>query len=138
MKGLIIAAPGGERLALDEHTLRAGAVRKWGDVVHARLSTLPSLALTLDVEPADETSFAIDFTADGKTIIADGLPRQNADVAALVRSLLPADAPRVIAFDQSWSCHVELVHGITPDGFLVGEADHGTPGWNANDPDGLS
>ncbi|HEY0216755.1 MAG TPA: hypothetical protein VGC57_10225, partial [Cellulomonas sp.] len=77
----------------------------------------------------------IDYWRDRTAITTDGTIPQRAEVAAWVRSLLPADAPRLIAFDTGWFSHVELVHGITAEDFLANVVDHSVPGWNEGDPD---
>jgi hypothetical protein len=49
--------------------------------------------------------------------------------------LIPDDFPRVIVADGDFSCHVELVPGITEEQFRASVVDHSVPGWNDGDPD---
>lgn len=67
----------------------------------------------LNVTPRDAPPFRV-TALDPATLTLDGLPDQNAVVAALVRQLLPDDFPRVIAFEPDGNVYVDLVPGITP------------------------
>ena len=98
-----------------------GAVRsRWGtDSVTTVSGISDQLACVVRVRD-DGGPFRIEIDADLSRVGADGTPAQNEVVACLVRSTMPADAPRIIAFDGSWGWHAELVAGITPQTF----ADH--------------
>ncbi|HEY0216591.1 MAG TPA: hypothetical protein VGC57_09385, partial [Cellulomonas sp.] len=61
--------------------------------------------VNVQIEPTDESFFQIDYWRDRTAITTDGTIPQRAEVAAWVRSLLPADAPRLIAFDTGWFSH---------------------------------
>jgi len=91
--------------------------------------------VTLHVSPPGGPGFTVDHDVDASSVRTDGTPEQAAAVAAWVRSLLPAEFPRVIASDPGWSWHVELVHGITADRVLSEQVSHADPAWAQDDPD---
>lgn len=95
----------------------------------------PPVEHGVDVRPPGEPGFAIAWLPRSGIISVDGTREQNAMVAAWVRSQLPADFPRVIAYDDDWSWHVDLVWGITSEQVLANTVSHSDPGWNAGDPD---
>lgn len=96
---------------------------------------LPNTDQSIDVVLEGEPGFLISHDRGGDAIRCDGMPEQNAQVAAWIRSLLPADFPRLIAYDGSWGWHVELTHGITAEEFLANEINHDDPHWADGDSD---
>ena len=72
---------------------------------------------------------------DLESINLDGPQEQNLATAAWLRSLMPVETPRVIAFDGAWTMHVELTHGCTAESLRGNCVDHSVPGWDARDPD---
>ena len=57
------------------------------------------------------------------------------ETVAWYRSLLPVDSPRIIACDEGWNGHVDLVPGITAEDVADRWVDHTIDGWNTGDPD---
>ena len=96
---------------------------------------LPGTDQSIDVTRAGEPGFLIDRTRHTGGVRCDGTREQNAEVAAWIRSLLPADFPRVIAFDQAWTFQVELTHGIKAEEVLANAISHDDPHWSDGDPD---
>jgi hypothetical protein len=133
--GLLIASPTGSPLPLTAQALNTAARERWGEAATVRSDPLPTLATNIWVEVEGQPFFQIDLQQDLSAISCDGNDDQTADVAVWVRSLLPADAPRIIATDEAFSCHVELVPGITVEQFRRSVIDHSLPGWNDGDPD---
>jgi hypothetical protein len=120
---------------LSAQALNTAARERWGDAATVRSESLPTLATNIWVEVEGQPFFQIDLQRDLSAISCDGNDDQTADVAVWVRSLLPADAPRIIATDEAFSCHVELVPGITVEQFRESVIDHSVPGWSDGDPD---
>jgi len=136
LREVIVASPSGAVLDVDAGDLVALASARWGaHAVTSHASDLPNTAVTIRVTPDDEPGFQIDVAADGQSVSADGTPEQNAEVALLVSRALPAERPRVIAFDQGWTVHVDLTAGMTLDELRSRLVDHSVPGWGADDPD---
>lgn len=96
---------------------------------------VPRVAVTVRVSDPGRPGFTIDLPDDCLSVHVDGTPEQDAEVAAWVRSLLPADFPRLIGSDQGWGWHVELVHGVTPERVLSERVSHEDPHWADGDPD---
>ena len=136
MKRAIVISPTGEPLPLEANALAAAAARRWPDqiVVKGERDFLPGIALTIDVRPVGAPGFNIDLLTDSTSVHMDGTPDQNIELAAWLRSLMPADAPRIIVCDQAWSMHAELPSGVTANKIRTTIVDHSTPGWDANDP----
>jgi len=117
---IIICAVGGGPMPTTPDQIADAIIGRWGaDAVGDAPLVSSHLARTLQIRNADGR-FQIDIEHGAGQVSADGTPEQNEVVACLVRSTMPADAPRIIAFDGSWGWHAELVAGITPQTF----ADH--------------
>lgn len=136
MHGMIVARPRGGRLPLDVGAVVAAARRRWGAAVQVRRDP-PGLhsVLTLEVEPVGETFFHVDVMDDLGSVNLDGTPEQNLATAAWLRSLMPAEAARMIVFDVAWTMHAELRHGCTAQSLRAALVDHAVPGWDADEPD---
>ena len=135
MKRAMIISPTGTPLPLTADTLVEAAQQHWpGRVNVLGPGERVKAALTIDVNPVGEPGFLIDLSSTGASIRLDGTPEQNVETAAWLRSLMPADAPRIIVCDQAWSMHAELPSGVTADKIRTTIVDHSTPGWDANDP----
>lgn len=121
---VIISMVGGDPMPTTEAQVTRAITQAWGpasvDVVPA---VSDQLARTLRIHDADGR-FIVDITREVGSVTANGTPAQNEKLACLVRGLLPSDAPRVIAFDGSWSWHAELVAGITPETFAAHVVEH--------------
>lgn len=91
--------------------------------------------VSVNVVLPGEPGFMVDHDERGDAVRVDGTSAQNAAVAAWVRWLLPQEFPRVIAIEEGWAWHVELVHGITPERVLSERVSHQDPDWAAGDPD---
>jgi len=117
---IIICAVGGGPMPTTPDRIADAIIDHWGAgaVRDAKLVS-DSLARTLWISDTDG-HLQVDIEHGADQVSADGTPEQNEVVACLVRSTMPTDAPRIIAFDGSWSWHAELVAGITPQTF----ADH--------------
>lgn len=136
LREVIVASPSGAALEVAAADLVTLASKRWGaHAVTWRTSDLPNTATTIRVTPDDEPGFQIDLAADGQSVSADGTPEQNVEVAHLVNRALPAERPRVIAFDQGWTVHVDLTADMTLDDLRSRLVDHSVPGWNADDPE---
>jgi hypothetical protein len=133
MNRMLIAAPSGVALPLSADELNAAARRRWRTAV--RIDDEPGLATNIKIDVPGQSSFQIDYTGRHTAIRCDGDERQQIEVAVWVRSLIPDDFPRVIACDNMWSRHVDLVAGITEEQFRASVVDHSVPGWNDGDPD---
>lgn len=136
MSGVIIARPDQGELPIDLEKLVECAREQWGSAVGVRHDP-PGLhsVLTLDIDPPGEPFFHIDVMPDSKSINLDGTPEQNLAVAAWLRSLMPAQTPRIIVFDEAWTSHSELDFGGTAESLRTRAVDHSVPGWDTNDPD---
>lgn len=53
----------------------------------------------------------------------DGLPDQNERVAAALRAVIPADAPRIVAIDPDRNAFVDLPAGVTAEQISAGWRD---------------
>ena len=131
---LIVTAPSGRPLA-EGSTLITAARERFASAVRVQPSppgcaTDFHLYVTLDGDSLTVSHFADDASISVET---SDLPLQEA--VAWYRSLLPADFPRVIAFDQGWNGHVDLHHGITAQEVADRWVDHAVDGWNTGDPD---
>ena len=136
LREVIVASPSGAALDVAAADLVTLASARWGaHAVTSHASDLPNTTTTIRVTPDDKPGFRIDLVEDGQSVSADGTPEQNADVALLVNRALPAERPRVIAFDQGWTVHVDLTAGMTLDDLKSRLVDHSVPGWNADDPE---
>ncbi len=121
-------------LSADEFV--AAAIERYGQSARVIGDTgTPNTDQAVDVTRPGEPGFQIDHDRSGDSIRCDGMREQNAEVAAWIRSLLPADFPRLIAFDQAWTWHVDLTHGITAEEVLANEISHDDPSWGEGDPD---
>ena len=136
LREVIVASPSGAVLDVAAGDLMTLASAHWGaHAVTSHASELPNTAVTIRVTPDDEPGFQIDLSADGRSVSADGTPQQNVEVAYLVNRALPAGRPRVIAFDQGWTVHVDLTADMTIDEVRSQLVDHTAPGWNDDDPE---
>jgi hypothetical protein len=133
--GIIIAAVPLGPLPLAVADLVRAAAERWGEHADVKENPLESLDANIWLEIPGQTFFQIDYTKDHSAIHCDGTDEQNIEVALWVRSLIPDDFPRVIVADGDFSCHVELVPGITEEQFRASVVDHSVPGWNDGDPD---
>lgn len=88
------------------------------------------LYVTLPHERLTITTFV-----EGTSVSLESGDDEVTDALAWYRSLLPADFPRVIAFDPGWNGHVELPAGVRGRDIAAGWVDHSVEGWNADDPD---
>ncbi len=133
---MIVSRPTEGDLPVSLDDLGAAARERWGAWVTERhTSVVPNAVLTLEVEPPGEPEFTVEVMRGPRSINLDGTPVQNYATAAWLRSLMPADAPRVIVFDDAWSMHADLTYGCTAEGLRAGTVDHSVPGWDAGDPD---
>ena len=136
MNGWIISRPTEGFLPVSLDKLPAAARERWGGcVMERRRSVVPDAVLTLEVEPPGEPEFTIEVMRGPRSINLDGTPEQNYATAAWLRSLMPADAPRVIVFDGAWSMHAVLAYGCTAESLRAATVDHSVPGWHEGDPD---
>lgn len=136
LREVIVASPSGAALDVTAANLMTLASARWGEpAVTSHASDLPNTAVTIRVTPDGEPGFQIDLAADRRSVSADGTPEQNAEVALLVSRALPADHPRVIAFDQGWTVHVDLTADMTLEELTSRLVDHSVDGWDADDPD---
>lgn len=71
--------------------------------------------------------------AKGTSVTLESGDAEVTDALAWYRSLLPADFPRVIAFDPGWNGHVELPSGLRSEDIEAGWIDHSVEGWNTGD-----
>lgn len=133
MPSIIITTPSSATFPFDADALDAAARLRWGTA--ARTSRGPKMATTIHIKVDGHPGFRIDLHPGRDAISCDGGDQQQVEVAVWIRSLIPDDFPRVIAADEGWSCHVELVPGITEEQFRASVVDHSVPGWNADDPD---
>lgn len=132
---MIISSLTGSPL-LDAEEFAAAARARFGE--HCSVDTVEAgvhTDVSVNVVPPGEPGFMVDHDERGDAVRVDGTAIQNAEVAAWVRSLLPREFPRVIAFEDGWAWHVELVHGITRDLVLSEHISHEDPDWSAGDPD---
>ena len=117
---IIICAVGGGPMPTTPDRIADAFTDRWGaDAVSEGRFAPDSLERALLIADAGGR-VRVTLGPDVSMVSADGTPKQNEIVACLVRSTMPADARRIIAFDGSWSWHAELVAGITPQTF----ADH--------------
>jgi hypothetical protein len=130
---LLIAAPSSIALPMSAEELDAAALRRWGAAV--RIYDEPGLATNIKIDVPGQSFFQIDYMDDLRSVHCDGTEQQQIEVALWVRSLLPDDFPRVLACDQAWTFHVDLVPGMTEDEFWAAIVDHSVDGWDAADPD---
>lgn len=112
LENLMVSRPTGGAMPLNFKNLAAAASR-WGGTVRVLPADTPNVAFSIAVRPEGQTGFTIDVDSAHDSVSADGTTDQNADVAIWLLSLMPEDAPRVIAYDQAWSQHVDLTPGIT-------------------------
>lgn len=131
MDDLLIASPSGVPLPVTPERLLAAIEDRWPGRTHISTPS-PNVALTVWIEPEDDSAFSISLNADSTSIWSDGTPEQNVDTAVWIRSLLP-DGPRIVAFNSDWTWHVELVPGMTRETYATSVIDHSVPGWNAAD-----
>jgi hypothetical protein len=64
--------------------------------------------------------FRVDVSSDGSQADVNGVPEQNARVAAAIRAAIPQDAPRIIAMDPDLGSFIDLTPGITADEIQAG------------------
>ena len=131
---LLVMSPKRVQLLSADELIRA-AEERFGSILRVQTVAEGPADCELYITPADDYPFSLAHFAHNRTIALEGTPEQNAELAAWVRSLLPADFPRVIAADQGWLGHVDLTPGITAEEVLSRWVDHSTPAWDANDPD---
>lgn len=114
---LIIACEDDDlRLPLTADALVAAAHRRWPGGVRVVDGRTESVVLHLDVV-AEGPGFSIGVLRGLGGLTVDGTPEQNRDAAVWLRTLLPADGPRVVAFDSGLTAEVEQVPGMTADDF---------------------
>lgn len=130
---LIITAMQERALPLDADGLNAAARSRWGQA--ARVTPDDSWATNIHIDEPGRPVYQFGLHRQGDAIYCDGDPDQKVEVAIWVRSLIPDDFPRVIAFEMDWSWHVDLVPGMTEEQFRPAMVDHSVPGWDADDPD---
>lgn len=134
MDALLITSPSGAPLPLTVGEFAAAFGAEWGERSWQAEAT-EEAAATFSVEPVGETAYSVSLARDGKSIWTNGLPEQNIRTAVWLRSLLREPAPRIIAFNSSWTWHVDLVPGITEAQFRASVVDHSVPGWDDDDPE---
>ena len=120
---------------VDGPKLVAAMVERFGSRAHVE-SSPPDWPTDVSIHVAlDGDSLSVLHFADNRSVgfESGGLPIREA--VAWYRSLLPADFPRVIAFDPGWNGHVDLHHGITAQEIADRWVDHALTGWNEGDPD---
>lgn len=99
-------------LPLTVDALLEAAQVRWPDGVRVVDAAPRKIALRLDVI-AEGPGFSITAMHDFSSITLDGTPEQNADVAVWLRTLMPADGPRIVAFDSGLTAEIELTPGMT-------------------------
>ncbi|WP_282946506.1 hypothetical protein [Cellulomonas endometrii] len=117
LRDLIICCDGGAvPLPLDTETLVREARARWG----AQATHLPGVTerveLRLDIA-ADGPGYYITVLRSFDSINLDGTYEQNVETAVWLRSLMPSDAPAVVAFDSGYTAKVPLRPGMTADEF---------------------
>lgn len=112
------------RRPLMDSAVFAGAVQERFGTDAARVGPPDDDTISFDVRPSGAPGYMVELVPEGWSVHTDGTEEQCAQVAAWVRSLLPADFPRVIAADDDWAWHVELVPGISADQVLTARIEH--------------
>lgn len=120
---------------LSADQLLDAAKKRFGERLVVSPQTIGRADFHLYVTPEGDREFTISHYAEDLSVSFEATEEQSVDLAAWLRSLLPADFPRVIVFDQGWLGHAELTYGITPSEIRSQWVDHTEPGWNAGDPD---
>lgn len=103
-------------LPLTADVLLQAAQARWPDGVRVVDEDPRKIALRLDVI-AEGPGFSITAMHDFSSINLDGTPEQNTDVAVWLRTLMPADGPRVVAFDSGLTAEVDLTPGMSAADF---------------------
>lgn len=103
-------------LPLTADALLQAAQARWPDGVRVVDEDPRTIALRLDVI-AEGSGFSITAMHDFSSINLDGTPEQNTDTAVWLRTLMPADGPRVVAFDSGLTAEVELTPGMSAADF---------------------
>ncbi|WP_217614717.1 hypothetical protein [Cellulomonas sp. GbtcB1] len=99
-------------LPLTADALLEAAQVRWPDGVRVVDEDPRKIALRLDVV-AEGPGFSVTATHALSSIDLDGTPEQNADVAVWLRTLMPANGPRIVAFDSGLTAEIELTPGMT-------------------------
>lgn len=99
-------------LPLTADALLEAAQVRWPDGVRVVDEDPRKIALRLDVI-AEGPGFSITAMHDFSSINLEGTQEQNADVAVWLRTLMPADGLRVVAFDSGLTAEIELTPGMT-------------------------
>lgn len=113
-------------LPLTVDALLTAAQARWPAGVRVVDEDSRTIALRLDVI-AEGPGFLITARHGLSSVDLDGTPEQNRDVAIWLRTLMPDDGPRVVAFDSDVTAEIELTPGMTSAGFdrAVREASAG-------------
>lgn len=132
---LVVMAPSSAPL-VDGPALMAAAEQRFGPAMRVQRSpagwdTDFHLYVTLD----NGDSLTVSHFADNASISFEANEDTVRETVAWYRSLLPVDFPRLIAFDEVWTGHVDLAPGIPAADIAVRWVDHSITGWNAGDPD---
>ncbi|MFI2753154.1 hypothetical protein ACGIF2_06945 [Cellulomonas sp. P22] len=98
-------------LLLTADDLHAAAQERWGDDVVIVPSRHERVEFRRDVIAG--FGFYISVMKRFLSINIDGTPEQNIDAAVWLRSLMPADGPRIVAFDSGLTADVVLEPGMT-------------------------
>lgn len=113
LQDLIICCDGGgPPLPLDADGLANAAHERWGSGVTLVPGVSEDVELRLDVA-AEGPGYYVSVVRRFSSINLDGTFEQNAATAVWLRSLMPADAPPVVAFDSGYTALVPLHHGIS-------------------------
>ena len=139
LNGALIFCPSQELLPITRDQLIEASRTRWPDRNDPGASDNPNTkqppGVSIDVHPENQYPFVLDLHNGGLLISMDGLPEQNVETAAWIRSLMPEDAPRMVVGDGGFSTHAELPFGVTPEQIASTMVDHGVEGWNDDDPD---
>jgi hypothetical protein len=102
---------------LDYPAIARGLLRIYPrDAVSEVITSPPPLPQSsVQVDPQDESSFSVRLDADGSGCGIDGVPLQNARVAAALRAEMPREATRIVAIDTRAGAFAELPWGVSAE-----------------------
>lgn len=123
---MILTALGNDRLIATERleeVLRA-EYAKHGEVHVVHLPLEPGSIMVISISVSSERGgHTVELSIDGRTVTIDGYWEEGAEVAALVRSTLPADFPTLILMDDDATGFAYVPAGATAESVAAGWRD---------------
>lgn len=116
----------GEALDLDSGRFVAAARERWdGQVTSAVFDLHENNLCTIEVQPVDGPAFQIMLLGPETQVSTDGTDEQALEVAAWVRSLLPANNSSEVWFiDEGFTGHAVLTLGMSADAVKSAWVEH--------------